>query len=33
MDIPSSSARKIQLTKGDDLNLYFSPEDTKVYQV
>ena len=33
MDIPSSSARKIKLAVGDELNLYFSQEDTKVYQV
>jgi iron(III) transport system ATP-binding protein len=33
VDIPSSSARKINLALSDELNLYFSPEDTKVYQV
>ena len=33
VDISSPSARKIQLAVNDELNLYFSPEDTKVYQV
>jgi ABC-type Fe3+/spermidine/putrescine transport system ATPase subunit len=33
MDISSSIARKIQLAIGDELSLYFSEEDTKVYQV
>ena len=33
MDIPSSSARKIQLSVGDEKNLYFSAIDTKVYSV
>jgi len=33
VDIPSSSARKIQLALGAELNLYFSKEDTKIYQV
>ena len=33
MDILSSSARKIQLAIGDELSLYFSQEDTKVYQL
>ena len=33
VDIPSSSARKINLALSDELNLYFSPEDTKVYQL
>jgi len=33
VDVPSSNARKIQLTVNDDINLYFSKEDTKVYSV
>ena len=33
MDIPSSSARKTQLNVGDEMSLYFSEEDTKVYPI
>jgi iron(III) transport system ATP-binding protein len=33
VDISSSNARKIKLAVGDELNLYFSQEDIKVYQV
>jgi iron(III) transport system ATP-binding protein len=33
MDIPSSTARKIQLSVGDEKSLFFSKEDTKVYSI
>ena len=33
VDIPSSVARKIKLIVNDDINLFFSKEDTKVYSI
>ena len=33
VDVPSSNARKINLSVNDELNLYFSKEDTRVYSI
>ena len=33
VDIPSSSARKIKLNVNQDIDLYFSKEDLRVYPV
>ena len=33
VDVLSSNARKINLSVNDELNLYFSKEDTRVYSI